>query len=107
MENQLTYTELKKYFEGAIERDELPVTLEGTYAFYPYLKQTIHTIIGKIDFEFTRHGREKIKSSQVAVNGKKKLLQIYKDLQQPERWNISHAEFSEKEIKRLFNNNEK
>lgn len=85
IDGESTYSELKKWFIDNM--DSLPKSLDGKDKYYLDVKRLANVFIERIDLEFERHGKVKIKRSKAAIIDKQSLFELYRDLEVKENWN--------------------
>ena len=87
-----TYTELKNWFVERLKKYQegdqsiLPLTLDNKYIYYSNVPQTAMIYINLIDMELEKH-KDQIKTSTAARAAKGNLFNLWKALQDHDKWN--------------------
>lgn len=95
--HQTPYAEIKKWYEENM--DKLPETLDGLCKYYKDVKFTAKLHMQNIASEAEKWGPE-IKKSKIAKAAKYNLIDLWKDLQDPEAWNLGLTHTYEEELER-------
>ena len=80
--NESLYKNIKEWFEQ--NYDEFPETLDGETMYFGSPKYQAEVWIYQIDYALDKYG----KPNETAKVGKAGLRQMYKDLKNPDNWNV-------------------
>lgn len=95
--HQTPYSEIKAWFETNM--DQLPETLDGECKYYRTVAWTAQLYIDTVEREKEKWG-DQIKKSTLAKAAKANLVTMWKDLQDPEAWNLPHVRSIEEDHER-------
>lgn len=99
IDEKSTFADIVKHLDSF---DELPKTLDGKNKYYADVTFTKNIWIRRIHSEHKRLG-DKIKQSQHAMDAKRCLIQLCKDLENKEKWNYTPPVYKAEKYSIMYN----